>query len=47
MIISDQEYDRMYRQWQEAVGQDTHSLESGNCYPEWVQNEFKDMEPMG
>ena len=43
--ITDQEYDRLYRQWQDFCGVDTHSLETESLYPKWVRDEFKDVKP--
>jgi len=44
-IISDQEYDKLYRKWQDLCGVDTHSLETASLYPEWVKEEFKGINP--
>lgn len=42
--ITDQAYDRMYRDYQdrlvELMGPDTHSNESMECYPQWVRDEL-------
>lgn len=43
--ISDQDYDKMYREWQDLCGIDTHSLETKFLYPQWVRDEFKNVEP--
>jgi hypothetical protein len=43
-MISDQSYDRMYRQYQEllieVVGLDTRSNETEEQYPQWVRDEL-------
>ena len=44
-IITDQLYDKLYKDWQDMCGQDTRSLETGSLYPQWVRDEFKDTEP--
>ena len=31
---------KLYKKWQDIVGIDTHSLETGIAYPQWVQNEL-------
>ena len=38
--ISDQEYDKLYRKWQDLCGVDTHSLETESLYPQWVREEL-------
>lgn len=44
-IISDQEYDKMYREWQDLCGIDTHSLELEDEYPQWVRDNFVNNKP--
>ena len=44
-IISDQEYDKMYREWQDLCCVDTHSLELEDKYPQWVRDEFIGTKP--
>jgi NAD-dependent DNA ligase len=43
--ITDQLYDKLYKDWQELCGVDTHSLETEDLYPQWVRDEFKDVKP--
>lgn len=55
-IISDQVYDHIVKDYElclietdlqhEDVGQNTRSLEREAGYPQWVQDEFKDVQPM-
>ena len=48
--ISDYKYDMMHLHFLEGVteivGLDTRSLESSHLYPEWVRDEFKNVEPL-
>jgi NAD-dependent DNA ligase len=43
--ISDQLYNKLYREWQDLCGVDTHSLETEGWYPQWVRDEFKGVKP--
>ena len=43
--ITDQYYDKLYREWQDLCGEDTHSLETQHLYPEWVKEEFSGVKP--
>ncbi len=46
-IITDQQYDKMYRKWQDLINsEDTHSLETEGLYPQWVKDEFSGVEPL-
>ena len=55
-IIPDQVYDHMVKDYEsclieadlqhEDIGQNTRSLELEAKYPQWVQDEFKDVKPM-
>lgn len=40
--ITDQQYDKLYKEWQEMCGEDTRSLETESLYPQWVRDEFVD-----
>lgn len=48
--ISDQAYDMLYKKYEmalvEVVGQDTHSLELQDEYPQWIQWEFQGYKPV-
>lgn len=48
--ISDQDYDHMYKRYNEKlielIGRDTHSLERTEEYPQWVLDEFGDTKPI-
>jgi len=44
--ITDQQYDRMYKEWMDLGGVDTHSLEIEELYPQWVRDEFKNEKPI-
>ena len=48
-MISDQEYDRLYKfyqdQFRKYIGMDTRSLETEDQYPQWVRDEFKGVKP--
>jgi len=38
--ITDQQYDKMYKEWFDLIGVDTRSLETESLYPQWVRDEF-------
>lgn len=44
--ITDQQYDKMYREWQDLCGWDTRSLEREVQYPQWVRDEFNSIKPL-
>ena len=48
--ITDQAYDMMYKEYEaaliELIGKDTRSVELEDCYPDWVRDEFKGVEPI-
>jgi len=44
--ITDQHYDKLYKDWQELCGFDAHSLELENEYPQWVRDEFSGVKPL-
>ena len=40
-IITDQEYDKLYKEWSDRIFvEDTRSLETESLYPQWVRDEF-------
>lgn len=45
-IISDRQYDTMYREWQDLCGVDTHSLGTESLYPQWVRDEYKGLKSL-
>lgn len=49
-IISDQEYDMLYKEYErglvELIGKDTRSLERKEEYPQWVRDVFVGRQPL-
>ncbi len=40
--ITDQQYDKLYKEWFDLIGVDTRSLETEYLYPQWVRDELEE-----